>query len=403
MSVTAAAGFVASGVACGVKESGAPDLALVATADRRAVPVAAVVTANKAKAAPVLITLTHLAASGGHATAVVLNSGNANAATGATGREAAQATCTAVSAELGCSTEEVLVCSTGLIGIPLPVERILEGIPKLATDLSSDGAGAALAILTTDTRVKESVRSGDGWTVGGMAKGAAMLSPRLAPPAPHATTGGGPAPHATMLAVLTTDAEVDHATLRSTLTLAAERSFNTIDVDGATSTNDTVILMASGLAGPPASMEAFVEAVTEVCRDLADQMVADAEGATKRARITVSGAASPEDAAVAARAVAQSQLVQCSFHGGDPYWGRVVSELGASGAAFNPELVSVAYGGVTVCAAGTALDHDAHAVAEHMQGRELEVVADLGLGTSSATVTTTDLSPAYIAENMRTS
>lgn len=393
MSVTAAAGFVASGLACGIKESGALDLALVATADGRPVPVAAVVTANRAKAAPVITTLAHLAASGGRAAAVVLNSGNANAATGAAGRDTAQATCAAVGAALGCSTEEVLVCSTGLIGIPLSVDRILGGIPKLVAVLSPDGVGAAEAILTTDTRVKESVRTGDGWTVGGMAKGAAMLSPRLAPPAPHAT----------MLAVLTTDAEVDHATLRSTLTLATQRSFNTIDVDGATSTNDTVILMASGLAGPPASMEAFVEAVTHVCRDLADQMAADAEGATKRARITVSGAISSDDAALAARAVARSQLVQCSLHGGDPYWGRVVSELGASGAAFNPETVAVSYGGVTVCAEGIAVSHDTRAVARHMAGTELELTADLGLGPHSATITTTDLSPAYIAENMRTS
>lgn len=393
MSVTAAAGFVAAGVACGIKESGALDLALVATAGRRAVPVAVVVTSNKAKAAPVLTTLAHVAASGGHAAAVVLNSGNANAATGAAGRDAAQATCAAVGDEIGCSTQEVLVCSTGLIGIPLAVDRILAAIPKLSANLSPDGSTAAEAILTTDTSVKESVRIVDGWTVGGMAKGAAMLSPRLGPPAPHAT----------MLAVLTTDAEVDHATLRSTLTLAAERSFNTIDVDGATSTNDTVILMASGLAGPPSSMEAFIEAVTAVCRDLADQMVADAEGANKRARITVSGAVSVEDAALAARAVARSQLVQCSLHGGDPYWGRIVSELGASGAAFNPERVAVAYGGVTVCAGGIAVPHDAAAVAEHMQGRELHITADLGLGSAAATISTTDLSPAYIAENMRTS
>ena len=391
MSVTAAAGFVASGMACGIKESGAPDLALVATADRSAVPVAAVVTANRAKAAPVLITLTHLAASGGRAAAVVLNSGNANAATGGSGREAAQRTCAAVAAELACATEEVLVCSTGLIGIPLAVDRILDGVPQLAAGLTADGSSAAEAILTTDTHVKESVHTGGGWTVGGMAKGAAMLSPRLGPP------------HATMLAVLTTDAEVDHATLRTTLTHAVKRSFNTIDVDGATSTNDTVILMASGVAGPPESIEEFVGAVASVCRDLADQMVADAEGATKRARITVRGAATEADAAVAARAVARSQLVQCSLHGGDPYWGRVVSELGASGASFDPERVSVTYGGVTVCAGGVAVAHDVAAVSRYMEGNDLEVVADLGLGPGTATVSTTDLSPAYIAENMRTS
>lgn len=402
MSVTAAAGFVASGLACGIKESGAPDLALVATADHAAVPTAAVVTANRAKAAPVLTTLAHLAASEGRAAAVVLNSGNANAATGAPGRDAAQRTCDAVATEIGCRPDEVLVCSTGLIGIPLVVERILDAVPTLASNLSHDGgAAAAEAIMTTDTRSKESLEAGTGWTVGGMAKGAAMLSPRLG--ALRAATGGGPPSHATMLAVLTTDAEVDHVTLGSALTVAVDRSFNSIDVDGATSTNDTVILMASGLAGPPTSMEEWVEAVTTVCTDLAQQMVQDAEGATKRARITVAGAASAADAAVAARAVARSQLVQCSLHGADPYWGRIVSELGASGAAFDPERVTVSYGGVKVCAAGVAADHDSGALARHLAGVDIDICADLGLGSGEATVTTTDLSPAYIAENMRTS
>ena len=392
MSVTAAAGFVAGGTACGIKEGNVPDLALVATADGRAVPVAAVVTANRAKAAPVLTTLAHLAASQGRATAVVLNSGNANAATGTTGRQAAQDTCAAVANQLGCRTDEVLVCSTGLIGIPLDVDRILAAVPALATQLSPEGgASAAEAIMTTDTRPKESLVEGAGWYVGGMAKGAAMLSPQLT------------APHATMLAVLTTDAEVDHITLGSALTVAAARSFNTIDVDGATSTNDTVILMASGLAGPPASMEEWIAAVTAVCVDLAEQMVADAEGATKRARVTVTGAVTESDAAKAARAVARSQLVQCSLHGGDPYWGRVISELGASKAAFDPERVSISYGGVAVCAHGVAVEHDSQAVAAHMAGTEIDLRADLGLGSGEATVTTTDLSPAYIAENMRTS
>ncbi|MBW3536798.1 MAG: bifunctional glutamate N-acetyltransferase/amino-acid acetyltransferase ArgJ [Actinobacteria bacterium] len=392
MSVTAAAGFLASGLACGIKDSGAADLALVATADRAPVPVAAVVTANRAKAAPVLTTLAHLAATQGRAAAVILNSGNANAATGAAGREAAQNTCAAVATEIGCRADEVLICSTGLIGIPLAVDRILDAVPALASTLTGDGgAAAAAAIMTTDTRSKESLVSGTGWTVGGMAKGAAMLSPRLT------------VPHATMLAVLTTDAEVDHVTLASTLGVAVDRSFNTIDLDGATSTNDTVILMASGLAGPPASTEEWVEAVTTVCADLARQMVQDAEGATKRARITVTRAASSSDAALAARAVARSQLVQCSLHGADPYWGRIVSELGSSGAAFDPERVAVSYGGAKVCDNGVAADHDAEAVARHLAGVDIDICADLGLGSGEATVTTTDLSPAYIAENMRTS
>ena len=391
MSVTAASGFVASGLSCGIKETGALDLALVATADRRAVPAAAVVTANRAKAAPVLITLAHLAATRGHAAAVVLNSGNANAATGERGRDAAQATCAAVAAEVGCAAEEVLVCSTGLIGISLAVDRIVESVPALAAGLSTDGSVAAEAILTTDTRVKQAVVATPSWTIGGMGKGAAMLSPRLT------------APHATMLAVLATDAEVDHATLASTLAYAVERSFNTVDVDGATSTNDTVVLLASGLAGSPSSTEEFVAAATSVCRDLAEQMVADAEGATKRVRITVAGALSDDHARTAARAVARSQLVQCSLHGSDPYWGRIVSELGASGAAFDPERVSVAYGGVTVCSRGVAVDHDGAALRLHMESEQLQIEADLGLGSGSATVMTTDLSPAYIAENMRTS
>lgn len=392
MSVTAARGFVASGLACGIKEGGIPDLALVATTDSVPVPTAMVVTANRAKAAPVLTSLAHLAASAGRAAAVVLNSGNANAATGAAGREASRSTCAAIASELGCAPEHVLVCSTGLIGIPLAVERILHAVPDLVASRAEDaGPRAAEAILTTDTQAKEALRRGDGWVVGAMAKGAAMLSPQLEPP------------HATMLAVVTTDAEVDHATLRHVLTVAVAGSFNSLDVDGATSTNDTVVLMASGEAGPPSSMEEFTRAVAEVCADLASQMAADAEGATKVARVTVRGAASDEEAHRAARAVARSQLVQCSLHGGDPYWGRVVSELGASGVSFDPEKVSVAYGGVVVCDRGVAVDHDSAAVDRHMEGIAIELTADLGLGTGQGTMTTTDLSAAYIDENMRTS
>lgn len=376
-----------------MKESGAPDLAVVATEDSSAVPTAVVVTANRAKAAPVLTTLAHLAAAGGRAAAVVLNSGNANAATGAAGLEASRNTCLTAARELGCAPEEVLVCSTGLIGIPLPVERILAQLPNVAGARRPDGdKDAAQAILTTDTRAKEATERGNGWTVGAMAKGAAMLSPRLESP-----------PHATMLAVLTTDAEVDHATLRTVLQTAVESSFNALDVDGATSTNDTVILMASGRAGPPDSMEEFAEAVSKVCSDLAWQMANDAEGANKVVTVRVVGAATEADARVAARSIARSQLVQCSFHGADPYWGRVVSEAGASGARFDPNRISVSYGGVTVCGAGSAVEHDIAKVADHMAERFLDVEVDLGLGDGTASITTTDLSPAYIAENMRTS
>ena len=393
MSVTAPQGFVAAGGTCGLKDSGAPDLALVATASGLAVPVAVVVTANRAKAAPVLTTLAHLAASNGRAVAVVLNSGNANAATGAAGLQASRATCVAAAEVLGCATEEVLVCSTGLIGIPLKVERILSQLPDLVARREISGGGdAAQAILTTDTRAKECTHKGSGWTVGAMAKGAAMLAPQLEV-----------APHATMLAVLTTDAEVDHVTLRTILQAAVENSFNALDVDGATSTNDTVILMASGVTGPPTSMEEFASAIAQVCADLAWQMANDAEGANKVVSVRVTGAATDQDARVAARAIARSQLVQCSFHGADPYWGRVVSEAGASGAAFDPGKVSVAYGGTKVCSAGTGIPYDKQVVAGHMAGRFIDVGVDLGVGPGAATITTTDLSPDYIAENMRTS
>ncbi len=384
---------MAAGGTCGLKESGAPDLALVATDDGVAVPVAVVVTANRAKAAPVLTTLAHLAASNGRAAAVILNSGNANAATGGHGLEASRATCTTTAAELGCAVDEVLVCSTGLIGIPLKVERILGHLPELVSRRSREGgAEAAQAILTTDTRAKEATERRRDWTVGAMAKGAAMLSPRLEGP-----------PHATMLAVLTTDAEVDHSTLATVLQRAVDRSFNALDVDGATSTNDTVILMASGRAGPPDSMEEFAEAVALVCADLAWQMANDAEGATKVVALRVVGAANESDAKLAARAIARSQLVQCSFYGSDPYWGRLVSEAGASGAKFDPGKVAVAYGGTAVCAGGVAVAYDQAAVSAHMSERFLEVEVDLGLGDGAASITTTDLSPDYIAENMRTS
>ena len=388
MSVTAARGFVASGVACGIKPSGQLDLALVATDDNRAVPAAAVFTSNRAAAPPVQLSRHHLSTTGGRVAAVVLNSGNANAATGRPGHVHAEATARLTAEGLPCAREEVLVCSTGLIGIPLPIERIASGIPSLLSARASEGGedAAALAILTTDTRPKRVSIEGDGFTVGGMAKGAAMLAPDMA----------------TMLAVLTTDAAVEPAALDRALHTAVAASFNTLTVDGCTSTNDTVVLLASGRRGEVDGAR-FTAALTDACRRLSLQMAADAEGATKLARIGVVGAATHADAAAAARKVAQSQLVQCSLHGEDPYWGRVVSELGSSGAAFDPDRVSVAYGEVVVCRNGVACEHDGAAVARHLAGREVSITADLALGTGCAEVVTTDLGPGYIAENMRTS
>ena len=374
-------GFVASGVACGIKESGAPDLALVATADGRPVPAAAVFTTNLAPAAPVQVSRAHLAATGGYAAAVVINSGNANAATGRTGYEQAERTCALVAEGLGCRTEEVLVCSTGLIGIPLPFDALLSGLGPLVAAVQPTGfPAAALAMMTTDTSPKDVVHRAGGFLVRGIAKGAAMLAPHMA----------------TMLAVLATDAEVTPAELHAALLAGVAGSFNALSVDGATSTNDTVIALAGGRAGPRPGLPGVV---ADVCAELATLMADGAEGATKRARIRVTGAASTDDARRAARKVAESQLVQCSLYGSDPYWGRIVSELGSAGVAFDPDRVSVAYNGVVVCRAGIAVPGAVASIA----GREVEVTADLGLGDGAAVVTTTDLTPEYIAENMRTS
>ncbi len=387
MSVTAPQGFVAAGIAAGIKASGAPDMSLVATADGRAVPAAGVFTRNLMTAAPVRVSRDHLQAGGGEAAAVVLNSGNANAATGEAGMRDALEMCAAVAAELGADRHQVLVCSTGLIGIPLPMEVIRPAIPRLVAARSPEGGeAAATAIMTTDTHAKQVVVHGEGFTVGGMAKGAAMLSPNMA----------------TMLAVLTTDAEATPDQLKAALTKGVAGSFNALDVDGCTSTNDTVLLLASGAAGP-APQHALEAAVAEACADLAGQMAGDAEGATKVVRVKVVGAHSDDEALAGARAVARSQLVKCSWYGCDPYWGRIASDLGSCGILFDPELVCVSYGGVTVCRGGVTVPHDDAAVAAHMAGRHLEVVADLGLGAGRAEILTNDLTHAYVDENMGTS
>jgi glutamate N-acetyltransferase/amino-acid N-acetyltransferase len=387
MSVTAAKGFVANGVACGIKPEGRPDLAVVATEDRRPVTAVAVFTSNKATAAPVQVSAAHLEATGGRAAAVVLNSGNANAATGEAGRRDAQRMCELVAEGLGCASDEVLVCSTGLIGFTLPMNCLETGIPKVVADLDADGGGrAAEAILTTDTHAKEVTVIESGVSVGGMAKGAAMLAPNMA----------------TMLAVLTSDADVDPDTALRALRAGVQGSFNVLSVDGCQSTNDTVILLAGGTSGP-VDEAAFTDAVSRACADLAAQMAGDAEGATKVVWVEVTGAANDDEAAVAARAVAESQLVKCSWYGEDPYWGRVVSELGSAGVTFDPDRVSVAYDGEVVCRNGVGVPHDTAAVAEHLAGRHLQVSADLGIGTGTGRILTNDLTHAYVDENMGTS
>ena len=387
MSVTTAAGFVAAGIAAGIKPSGAPDLSLVATSDGHPVAAAGVFTRNKMTAAPVITSRDHLEATAGHVAAVILNSGNANAATGQKGLDDAEAMCSAVAAALGVEPDQVLVCSTGLIGIPMPIDVITAAIPALVQERSVDGGpNAARAIMTTDTVPKEAVIHGDGFVVGGMAKGAAMLSPDMA----------------TMLAVLTTDAAATPEQLKAALVHGVADSFNALDVDGCTSTNDTVLLLASGEAGP-VDPAALGSAVADACASLAAQMCADAEGATKVVRMTVMGAASDEQARIGARQVARSNLVKCSWYGCDPYWGRIASDLGSCGIEFDPARFSVSYGGVRVCEGAVDIAHDAAAVAAHMAGRDLVVIADLGIGPGTATILTNDLSHAYIDENMGTS
>jgi glutamate N-acetyltransferase/amino-acid N-acetyltransferase len=400
MSVTAVHGFRASGLASGIKASGAPDLAIVATTDSAPVTAAGVFTGNRVAAAPVQISRRHLA--DGRAAAVVLSSGNANAATGEQGRADALRMCELTAQAVGCGTTDVLVGQTGLIGIPMPMDPVESGIPKLGAQLTADAAGglaAADALLTTDTVRKLThqavvLPAAGTATVAGMAKGAAMLAPSMA----------------TMLAVLTTDVAIAAAPLHRALQTAVDTSFNALVVDACQSTNDTVLVLANGEAGNEpitttsgSAYDGFVEALTAACADLAHQMATDAEGATKCVTLTVRGARDAAEARQAARTVASSQLVQCSLYGKDPYWGRIISELGVSGAVFDPERVEIAYGGVVVCRDGIAAPHDAAAVTAAMEQRDLAITCDLGNGDNDATMLFTDLTHAYVDENMGTS
>jgi glutamate N-acetyltransferase / amino-acid N-acetyltransferase len=394
MSVTAAKGFVANGISAGIKDPAAPDLALVATDDGAPVPAAAVFTQNKVVAAPVTTSRRHLDATNGHAAGVILNSGNANACTGTQGDADAEAMCAQAAKALTGVTQpdDFLVCSTGLIGPKLPIDRITAAIPDLAAGRGGTpdhALAAADAILTTDTRRKLSVQRGDGFVVGGMAKGAAMLAPNMA----------------TMLAVLTTDAVVAPNVLQPMLADGVAGSFNIISVDGCTSTNDTVILLASGKAErqEPVDEDDLAEAIRTVCYDLAVQMVEDAEGHTKVVRVTVTGAATDDEATRAARKLSESQLVKCSWYGADPYWGRIASDLGTAGVDLDVATLAIAYGGIVISRGCVDVDHDAGALADHMAGSHLQLDCDLGVGDGSATILTNDLTHAYVDENMGTS
>ena len=388
--VTAPAGFRAAGIAAGIKTSGAPDLALVFN-EGPDYAAAGVFTRNQIKAAPVLWTRQVLAT--GRLRAVLLNSGGANACTGPGGFQDTHATAEAVAQTLsnwGTETGpiEVAVCSTGLIGDRLPMHKVLAGVSEIVHELAAGllgGDDAARAIMTTDTVPKQvalhhTVESGENWTLGGMAKGAGMLAPSLA----------------TMLVVLTTDAVADAAALDTALRKAAARTFDRLDVDGSSSTNDTVLLLASGASEIRPSQQHLDDAVFAVCEDLCAQMQADAEGVTKRVLITVTGAPGEDEAVTAARLVARDSLVKTAMFGSDPNWGRVLAAVGMAPFTLDPSRISVSFNGFPVCIDGAgapgARDVD-------LSGGDIEVTIDLRLGDGAATIRTTDLSHAYVEEN----
>ncbi|MFL6762857.1 MAG: bifunctional glutamate N-acetyltransferase/amino-acid acetyltransferase ArgJ [Sphingomicrobium sp.] len=386
MSVTAAEGFVAAGCHAGIKRRKF-DMAMIATEDRKPATCAAVFTQNKFAAPPVELDRATLEANGGKAAAIVVNSGNANAGTGVPGYKNAQLMATATSEALEVASSHVLVCSTGIIGTPLPMEPILSHVPKLAKKLSIDGAhDAARGILTTDHQAKEVVIRGSSFTLGGMAKGCGMIAPNMG----------------TMLAFLTTDAEVSRATMQKALKAAADATFNTLNVDGATSTNDTAILLASGRRGK-ADPDELANVVLAACRELTMMMARDAEGMTRMAHVTVTGAHTNEEARIAAKSIVENNLVKCSWYGGDPYWGRLMAAAGSAGVELNVARSRVAYGGVVVAAGGVGIDHDGQALAEHMMGDEVEIEVHLGAGHGHAKMIGIDLGPGYIRENSKTS
>ncbi len=382
--VTAPGGFRAAGVVSGVKPSGKPDLALVAAE----APAAAAVmtTTNLVTASSCELTQRH--AADGQAQAVVINAGNANVCT-PNGEEHTRALAASAAEHLDVPDRDVLVMSTGVIGVPLPIDRITDAMPTVVTELSTDGGHAAAeAMLTTDTHTKEVAvevtdARGGRCVVAGMAKGVGMIEPAMA----------------TLLVVLTTDAPLNGTIARRVLTGAVRSTFNRISVDGDGSTSDSIALLASGRAEQPPSLEATGRAVHAVCADLAEQVVADGEGATRVGAVTVTGAATEAEAEKLARAVATSLLVRAAIHGADPNWGRILMAMGTAGVAFDPRRVSVTCGGITVCRFGVAASFDRGQVAAAMDRPVVELGADVGSGDASATVLTCDLTPEYVRFN----
>ena len=376
MSVTHAKGFAAVGLEIGLKNSGGNDLALVHNLGPRSAA-AAVFTSNRAKANPIIWSQQVIA--DGIATAIVLNSGGANCYTGSRGFQVTHATAEAVAAKLDLSTTDVLVCSTGLIGEQLPLEPLLAGIE--AAELTTDGgADAALAIMTTDSRPKTSVVDGAGWSIGGMAKGAGMLAPGLA----------------TMLVVLTTDADVPASDLDAALRAATRVSFDRLDSDGCMSTNDQVTLLASGASGIVPDDAEFRAAVTAICLDLALQLQADAEGSSHDISIETVNAASEDDAVMVGRSVARNNLFKAAVFGNDPNWGRVLAAVGTTSAAFDPYDIDVSINGVMVCCSGEP--GESRELVD-LTPRAVRVLIDLKSGPDTATVWTNDLTHDYVHEN----
>ena len=378
MSVTAPLGFRAAGVTAGLKPSGQPDVAVVLN-DGPSRSAAAVFTTNRVQAAPV--TWTRQVVKGGRVRAVVLNSGGANACTGPLGFQDTHATAEHLAAAIEDSPGEIAVCSTGLIGERLPMDKLLPGVSAAVAEASrAGGLAAADAIRTTDTVVKIAFRRPDGYSIGGMAKGAAMLAPGLA----------------TMLCVLTTDADLDPAQLDAALRTATAATFDRLDTDGCMSTNDTVLLMASGASGVVPDKTEFTLALTEVCADLARQMQLDAEGANKMITIEVIGAASEADAVTVGRSVARNNLLKCALGGEDPNWGRVLSAVGTTDAVFQPDRLNVAINGIWVCRHGAPGDERSKV---DLRPKDVTITVDLSAGPHSAIILTTDLTAAYVHEN----
>jgi glutamate N-acetyltransferase/amino-acid N-acetyltransferase len=377
VSVTAAAGFEAAGVAAGLKASGGLDLALVVNRGPSSAA-AAVFTSNRAKANPIIWSQQVIA--DGVATAIVLNSGGANCFTGQQGFQTTHATAEAVAEAIGTSAGDVLVCSTGLIGEQLDLEAVAAGVTAAAASLGDHGEDASLAIMTTDSRPKRSLRTGTGYVVGGMAKGAGMLAPGLA----------------TMLVVITTDADVPAAELDAALRAATRVSFDRLDSDGCMSTNDQVTLLASGASGVVPDPEEFRGVLAAVCLDLAEQLQQDAEGASHDIRIEVVGAVSELDAVEVGRSVARNNLFKAAVFGNDPNWGRVLAAIGTTSAAFDPYDVDVSMNGVRVCTKGGP-DRPRDEV--DLTPRATHLLIELHAGDATATILTNDLTHDYVHEN----